>query len=122
MVLKVDILCIHAPLTSATKHSINSEIIGKITRPAIIVNTSRALILDQTALMTGLRDGQIKAYLTDVMDCEPMPENHPIAEYDNVLITPHIGSRTYESVERQGSMAVNNLVNNINVLSGAEQT
>ena len=42
-----------------------------------------------------------------------MPKNYPLKDYDNVIITPHIGSRTYESVERQGKMAVNNLVRNL---------
>ena len=42
-----------------------------------------------------------------------MIHNHPLNEFKNVIITPHIGSRTYESVERQGLMAVENLIKNI---------
>jgi D-3-phosphoglycerate dehydrogenase / 2-oxoglutarate reductase len=109
LVLKVDVLSIHMPLTSLSKHSINMEVVEKISRPLMIVNTSRALILDQEALIYGLENQKINAYLTDVMDGEPMRDNHPIKDYDNVLITPHIGSRTYESVVRQGSMAVKNI-------------
>jgi D-3-phosphoglycerate dehydrogenase / 2-oxoglutarate reductase len=44
---------------------------------------------------------------------QSMPENYPLLKYDNVLIIPHIGSRTYESVERQGIMAVNNLIHHL---------
>ena len=109
LVLAVDILSINIPLSKETKHSINQDIIEKINRPIIIVNTSRALIIEQESLKKGLLSGKIHGYITDVMEEEPMPENHPLKDYQNVLITPHIGSRTYESVTRQGSMAVENL-------------
>ena len=57
----------------------------------------------------------LSAYLTDVMDEEPMRENHPLLKFDNVIITPHIGSRTYESVQRQGMMAVENLIKGMGI-------
>lgn len=109
LVLNVDLLSINIPLSDNTKHLISKEIIDQIVKPLIIVNTSRALILDQKGLLNGLKNSKIKAYLTDVMEEEPMPEDHPLLKFENVLITPHIGSRTYESVERQGTMAVQNL-------------
>ncbi len=110
LVLNVDILSIHMPLSSATKHCIGSKIIKEIQKNLIIVNTSRSLIIDPKSLIIGLKSNKISAYLTDVMDEEPMDNNHPLKDLPNVIITPHIGSRTYESVERQGSMAVNNLI------------
>lgn len=116
LTLKVDILSIHMPLTNLSKHSINMEIVEKISRPLIIVNTSRALILDQEALIYGIENKKINAYLTDVMDGEPMRKDHPLKDFDNVLITPHIGSRTYESVVRQGSFSVENLVKALTTL------
>jgi len=109
LTLKVDILSIHMPLTELTKHSINKNVISKIKNPLIIVNTSRALIVEPKSLLNGLEIGKL-AYLTDVMEEEPMPENHPLKNFDNVIITPHIGSRTYESVVRQGCMSVENLI------------
>jgi len=111
LLLRVDILSIHIPLTKLTKHSINSRLIPKIKKPIIIINTSRALIIEPQALLNGLKTNKISAYLTDVMDEEPMKKNHPLSKLKNVIITPHIGSRTHESVVRQGSMAINNLVN-----------
>ena len=44
-----------------------------------------------------------------------MLDNHPLLQFKNVIITPHIGSRTYESVQRQGMMAVENLFNALNI-------
>jgi D-3-phosphoglycerate dehydrogenase / 2-oxoglutarate reductase len=51
--------------------------------------------------------------LTDVLEEEPMTPNHPLQNRKDVIITPHIGSRTYQSVERQGIMAVNNLLKHL---------
>ena len=56
------------------------------------------------------RSGQLAGYATDVLDEEPMPANHPFREVDSIFVTPHIGSRTFESVERQAMRAVTNLV------------
>lgn len=109
LIFNIDILSINIPLLKETKHIINKDIINEIINPLIIVNTSRAMILDQQALMEGLKTSKIKAYLTDVMDEEPMQADHPLLEFENVLITSHIGSRTFENVERQGKMAVQNL-------------
>ena len=80
----------------------------------VIVNTSRALIVDQESLIYLLEQKKIKAYLTDVLEEEPMIKDHPLLNFNNVIITPHIGSRTYESVQRQGTMAVNNLLKFLN--------
>lgn len=110
---KVDILSINIPLNDKTKHIISKEEIDYIAKPIILVNTSRALIIEQKSLLYGLETGKIAAYLTDVLEEEPMSENNPLLNYNNVIITPHIGSRTYESVVRQGCMAVNNLKDNL---------
>ena len=58
-----------------------------------------------------LKENKIKGYLTDVLSHEPMLDDELLRGVDNIIITPHVGSRTYESVQRQGSMAVNNLLN-----------
>jgi D-3-phosphoglycerate dehydrogenase len=104
-----DILSVNFPLTEKTKGIINKDVLSGASENLVIVNTSRALVIDQSVLMDLLKEKKIKAYLTDVMDEEPMLQNHPLLQFDNVLITPHIGSRTYESVQRQGLYAVNNL-------------
>lgn len=110
LISSVQILSIHVPLNEETKHTIDWNIIMRIDKPIIIVNTSRALILEQNALIKGLQLGKISGYLTDVMDQEPMDPVNILRNFSNVLITPHIGSRTYETVVRQGIKAVENLV------------
>jgi D-3-phosphoglycerate dehydrogenase len=57
-----------------------------------------------------LSDKKIRGYLTDVLAVEPIEKNEKLLGIENVIITPHVGSRTFESVERQGTMAVENLL------------
>ena len=61
-------------------------------------------------MVKALNSGLVGGYGTDVLDVEPPPSNHPLLRAPNTLITPHIGSRTYESVERQATMAAQNLI------------
>jgi D-3-phosphoglycerate dehydrogenase len=77
----------------------------------IIVNTARGGLVDEAAVAEACRTGRIKAYAADVLATEPMQTPHPFQEIDNILITPHVGSRTYESVERQAVRATKNIVN-----------
>jgi D-3-phosphoglycerate dehydrogenase len=113
MIADIDILALTLPLNSSTKGIINKELISNAKKNIVIVNTSRALIVDQDSLIYLLKSNKIRAYLTDVLETEPMIKNHPLLDFDNVIITPHIGSRTYESVQRQGLMAVHNLLKSI---------
>ena len=106
----IDILVLTLPLTDSTRGIINTDLINKTKKNMVIVNTSRALIVDQESLIYLLEQKKIKAYLTDVLEEEPMIKDHPLLNFNNVIIAPHIGSRTYESVQRQGTMAVNNLL------------
>jgi D-3-phosphoglycerate dehydrogenase / 2-oxoglutarate reductase len=115
LIKDTDILSLNLPLTSKTKGIINTELILEAKRDLVIVNTSRALLIDQDSLYFLLKEKKIKAYLTDVLEEEPMIMNHPLLQFDNVLITPHIGSRTFESVQRQGMLAVENLFRALNI-------
>ena len=113
---KCDIISLHVPHTPKTNEIINAELISNhLKRGTIIINTARGKLVNAAAVKKGLDDGVIAAYLTDVLDIEPTPPGYILLDAPNVLITPHIGSRTYQSAERQGVLAVKNL---INMLSG----
>ncbi len=113
LVKEIDILILTIPLNEKTRGLINKKTIGFTKRKLIIVNTSRADIIDQRDLIEMLEKNLIKSYLTDVMSVEPMEKDNILRTFSNVIITPHIGSRTFESVERQGEAAVKNLIENI---------
>ncbi|MDQ6997178.1 MAG: NAD(P)-dependent oxidoreductase [Mariprofundus sp.] len=112
---KSDIISLHLPHTPQTEHLINREVVfDKLKKTPIIINTSRGKLVEVDAIIDGLKSMKIRGYLTDVLEIEPIALNEKLKNIDNIIITPHVGSRTYQSVERQGSMAVNNLIKMIN--------
>ncbi|MEP5338904.1 MAG: phosphoglycerate dehydrogenase [Algibacter sp.] len=108
---QADVISLHLPHTPKTEHLISRDVIfNKLKKYPIIINTARGMLVDSMALIEGLKTQKIKGYLTDVLAHEPMLDEEVLRGVDNIIITPHVGSRTYQSVQRQGSMAVNNLL------------
>jgi phosphoglycerate dehydrogenase-like enzyme len=109
LLAQADFVSLHTKLTAQTRHLIHAGNIGRLRRGAVIVNCARGEILELGALVAALKSGHLKAYAADVLDQEPPPADHPLLGLPNVILTPHIGSRTHESVQRQASCAVENL-------------
>jgi D-3-phosphoglycerate dehydrogenase len=74
------------------------------------VNTARAELVDEDAMLDALNSGQVSAYATDVYRKEP-PDPSPLLEHDRVILMPHAGGFTRESVDRATEGAVENLLN-----------
>jgi D-3-phosphoglycerate dehydrogenase len=106
---QADFVSLHTKLTPQTRHMINSGNIGLLKPGAVIVNCARGELIELAALVNALKAKSILAYAADVLDQEPPPPDHPLLGLPNVVLTPHIGSRTHESVQRQASCAVENL-------------
>jgi D-3-phosphoglycerate dehydrogenase / 2-oxoglutarate reductase len=105
-----DIISLHIPHTPQSEKMINEDVIkNKLKKAPIIINTSRGKLIDVDAVIAGLAEGNIRGYLTDVLVQEPMEQDEKLKGVENVIITPHVGSRTFQSVVKQGSMAVQNL-------------
>jgi phosphoglycerate dehydrogenase-like enzyme len=94
-----DILSIHTLLSRRTRGLVDPATLATMKRTAWLVNTSRAEIVDQTALLDVLQNRRIAGYAVDVFDVEPLPTDHPFRSLDNVLATPHLGYVT-ESLYR----------------------
>jgi phosphoglycerate dehydrogenase-like enzyme len=109
LLAQADFISLHTKLTAQTRHLIHAGNIGRLRRGAVIVNCARGEILELGALVAALKSGHLKAYAADVLDQEPPPADHPLLGLPNVILTPHIGSRTHESVQRQASCAVENM-------------
>ena len=110
LLLEAEIVTLHTNLTDETRNMINSDRLGRMKDGVIILNCARGELVDTEAVVRGLQSGKIAGYGSDVLDVEPPPEDHPLLGAPHCLITPHIGSRTYESVVRQAGMATRNLV------------
>lgn len=103
LVTDIDVLSLHLPLNRETEGIINLKLLRSCnTKGLLVINTARADLIKFETIKTGLSEGILMGYCTDVMEIEPMDPNHPLKELENVLITPHIGSRTFQSVEKQG--------------------
>ncbi len=104
-----DFICLHAPLTEETANLINEQAFQKMKSTAILINAARGAIVDTAALTRALKEGQIRAAGLDVTDPEPLPPNHPLYKMDNCLITPHIGSATFQIRQTMAKIALENL-------------
>ncbi len=84
-----DFISLHAPLTNETHHMLGAREFKLMKRHAILVNTARGGIVDQTALYQSLKEGRIAGAGLDVLEQEPPPSGLPLLELDNVVVTPH---------------------------------
>ncbi len=107
----LDVLSLHVPLTSETKHIIGKKEIAAMKPTAIIVNTARGDVIDQEALYMALKNNEIFSAGLDVTSPEPLIPSHPLYSLPNVIILPHIGSATFEAREAMSLLCANNIIN-----------
>ncbi len=94
---EADHISIHAPLTDETHHLFDREAFERMSDTAVLVNVGRGPIVDEEALLWALENDEIAAAGLDVLEDEP-PENSPLAERDDVILTPHAAFYSEESV------------------------
>ncbi len=94
-----DIVVLLVPLTSRTRGLVDAEFLGALPDGALLVNASRGAVVDTAALLAELESGRLKAAL-DVTDPEPLPDDHPLWELPNVVITPHVGGAVVDARRR----------------------
>ncbi|MEM7627496.1 MAG: phosphoglycerate dehydrogenase [Planctomycetota bacterium] len=111
---EADVISLHMNLTDDNRGFINAALIEKMKDNALLINTARGGLVNESDVAAACRAGKLGGYGTDVLNHEPPPEDHPYRGVDNILVTPHIGSRTVESVGRQAMRATKNLVNFLN--------
>lgn len=104
-----DIITLHCPATADGSPLIDAAALARMRKGAILVNTARAGLIDEAALVTALDAGRIAAYATDVFVLEP-PAAGGLAAHPKVIATSHIGGLTDESVRRATDQAVDNLL------------
>lgn len=95
-----DVITIHLPLQPFSNGLISRELIALMKPDAVLVNTSRAQIVDEEALVDALRERRIAGAGLDVYNVEPLPHRHPLRELPNVVALPHVGFVTTSNYER----------------------
>jgi len=111
-----DFVTLHVPLTDETRHMINRDAIYKMKKGVFIVNTARGPVICEQDLVDALRDGHIAGAAMDVFENEPNI-NPEIITMENVILTPHIASATWEARNKMGEQAVSSI---LNVLKGTK--
>ncbi|MDR2370641.1 MAG: hydroxyacid dehydrogenase [Treponema sp.] len=102
---KSDVISLHLPVLPSTKGLIGAEHFAKIKDGAVFINSSRAAVYDENALVAELQKGRFDAYL-DVFSVEPLPLDHPFRRMTNVLITPHLAGDNIAMFRRCGREAI----------------
>ena len=92
-----DVVSLHVPLTQTTRHLVDECRIARMKRGAILINSARGGVVDETALVAALRSGQLAGAALDVFEREPLPAGSPLSGCPNLLLTPHIAGVTLES-------------------------
>ncbi|MBL8671550.1 MAG: D-glycerate dehydrogenase [Alphaproteobacteria bacterium] len=103
-----DVLSINAPASPETHHFLNAERIARMPDGAIVVNTARGTLVDDTALISALRSGKVRAAGLDVFENEPNL-NKEYLTVENAFLLPHIGSATVETRDAMGFRCLDNL-------------
>jgi len=98
------------PLTPQTRGMFDDAAFARMKPTAIFVNAARGAIADTGALLRALDEGKIAGAALDVTDPEPLPPGHPLANRDDVVVLPHVGSATNETRTRMAMLAAENLV------------
>lgn len=99
-----DIITIHVPLMDATRGMVNEEAVSKMKRGVILLNFARDVLMDEKAVLSGIRSGRIRKYVTDF-------PNTITAGQDGCIVIPHLGASTEESEDNCAKMAVKELMN-----------
>jgi len=108
-----DYITLHVPLNESTKYLINKLVLGKIRSDAVIVNTARGELVNTKDVLEALENKKLRGYLCDVLENEPIEPSELLLGKPNILITPHVGSRTLENIVKQGIASTNNLKNDL---------
>jgi phosphoglycerate dehydrogenase-like enzyme len=95
LLAQADVLSLHLVLSDRTRGVVRTEDIARMKRGAILVNTSRAPLVEESALIAAAREGRIVAAL-DVYEREPLPADHPLVACPNTVLTPHLGYSVME--------------------------
>lgn len=101
-----DVLSLHLLLNDETRGFLSAERLARVKPGAILVNTARGALVDETAMMQALNDGRLRHAALDVFDTEPLPPDHGLTRVQNVTLSAHSAFRTPEASERLLRMAL----------------
>ncbi len=105
-----DVISLHAALTLDTKKMIDAEAIAQMKEGVCIINAARGGLVDESALVKGVRSGKIGGAALDVFTQEPLPSDSPLLGLENVIVTPHLAASTREAQRDVGTQIVDQML------------
>jgi phosphoglycerate dehydrogenase-like enzyme len=96
---KAEIVTLHIPSSPAARHLINADVIARMQPEAVIINTARGMLVDESALYEGLKSGHLGGAGLDVFESEPPQPDNPLLQLPNVVVTPHIAGGTRDAFQ-----------------------
>jgi len=109
LMVRSDVVSIHCPLTPQTQGLIGARELELMRADAILLNTARAAVVDEGALLGALRSGSIAGAALDVFWEEPLAPDHPITQLDNVTITPHVAGAADDVQRHHARMIIDDI-------------
>lgn len=109
-----DVVTLHVPLIDSTRNLMNTERLAKMKRDAILINTARGGIVDETALAAVLKANQLGGAALDVFDIEPLKANSALVDCPNLILTPHIAGVSSEANTRVSSLIAERVAAHLN--------
>jgi len=106
---RTEYLLLACPLTGETRGLVDADAFDVLPPSAVLINVARGPVVDTDALVAAIRSNQVRGAALDVTDPEPLPEDHPLWSFENVLITPHNAGHTPEYYERLADVVARNL-------------
>src|SRR5690606_3604056 len=107
---QAEVLSLHLPLTARTRGLLDQSRLQLLPEGAIFINTARGEIVDETALISLLRNGHLHAAGLDTMAVEPLSADSPLCSLDNVVLTPHVAGSTPSALALMAQGAAENVM------------
>ncbi len=117
LLARSDVVSLHLPGGAANRHVIDAKALARMKRGAVLVNTARGDVLDETALCEALRSGHLMGAGLDVYEPEPPRPNNPLLAFDQVVLTPHTAGSVFDNV---GNVARHAFGNMLKVMRGED--
>ena len=110
---EADAISLHAPATEATRAFVNADLLATMQRHAVIVNTARGAMIDESALAAALRDGRIGGAALDVFETEPLPADSPLRDAPGLTLSPHAAWYSEAAIGRLQSLVAEDIANHL---------
>jgi D-3-phosphoglycerate dehydrogenase len=115
LLARADFVSLNTDLNPTSYHLMDERAFGLMKSSAVLINTSRGLVVDETSLIEALRNGSVGGAALDVFEVEPLPQESPLRKMENVLLAPHNANSSPKAWERIHWSTIRNLLDGLSI-------